>query len=78
VPLAELGPGDFFGEIALLDGGPRPETARALSDVALLALGRHDFMDLLDRCPTAGAHVVAVQAGRLRELLEHRGNGHFA
>src|SRR4051812_46057673 len=38
VKLAELGPGNFLGEISLLDGGPRTATVRALEPVTLLVL----------------------------------------
>ena len=40
VTLARLGPGNFFGEISLLDGGPRTATVRANTDTTLLCLGR--------------------------------------
>src|SRR5258705_6738669 len=40
--LATLKPGQFFGELSLLDGGPRTATARATSDTTLLRLGRDD------------------------------------
>jgi CRP-like cAMP-binding protein len=41
--LALLGPGDAFGELALLDGGPRSATVRALEPTRVLRLGRADF-----------------------------------
>src|SRR4051812_43541210 len=57
VTIAVLGPGDFFGEISLLDGGPRTATIRAEDDVQLLSLSRHDFLEFLTRNPTAGIHI---------------------
>src|SRR4051812_45158865 len=42
--LAVLGPGDFLGEIALLDGGTRTATARARTDATLLCLARSEFL----------------------------------
>src|SRR6185437_11240007 len=44
VTLAQLGPGHFFGEISLLDGGPRTASIRALTDTVLLSLGRDDYL----------------------------------
>src|SRR5688572_25072720 len=43
IALDTLGPGGVFGEISLLDGGPRTATVRAVSDVSLLALRRDAF-----------------------------------
>ena len=69
VSLGELGTGEFFGEVALLDGGPRTETATARGDTALLAMSRHDFMDFLERRPTSTAYIVSVLGARLREAM---------
>ena len=46
--LAMLGPGDFFGEIALLAGGPRTATVTAESDVAVMILTPRQFETVLD------------------------------
>lgn len=46
--LIELGPGDTFGEIALIDGGPRTATAIATTDVVLFKIERAAFVHLLD------------------------------
>ena len=45
--LAQFGPGDFFGEMALLDDSPRSATARALGDVQALVLDRVQFRELI-------------------------------
>jgi CRP-like cAMP-binding protein len=45
--LAELGPGQAFGEMALLSGGPRTATVRAVGEVDLLMIGREDFEQLV-------------------------------
>ncbi|MFN2411350.1 MAG: cyclic nucleotide-binding domain-containing protein, partial [Halomonas sp.] len=41
--LVVLGPGDTFGELAVIDGGPRAATARVIEDVSLLSLTRKDY-----------------------------------
>lgn len=48
VRLAELGPGDTFGEEALLAGGERNATVTMLTDGALMRLGKDDFAELLN------------------------------
>lgn len=45
--LAELGPGQAFGEMALLSGGPRTATVRSVGEVDLLEIGREDFEHLV-------------------------------
>ena len=45
----KLGPGDFFGEMSLLDGRPRSATVRAIGDVRALSIGSWDFLALLER-----------------------------
>jgi len=70
VTIAVLGPGDFFGEISLLDGGPRTATIRAEDDVTLLSLSRHDFLEFLTRHPSAGIHILTILGQRQREMLQ--------
>jgi CRP/FNR family transcriptional regulator, cyclic AMP receptor protein len=70
VTIAVLGPGDFFGEISLLDGGPRTATIRADGDVTLLSLSRHDFLEFLKRNPVAAIHILTILGQRQREMLE--------
>ena len=60
----ELGPGDFFGEIALLRDLPRTATVRALDDVRLYAIERDDFIAAVTgHAPSceAAEHVVAMR-----------------
>src|ERR671916_2269311 len=47
--IATLRPGDFFGELALLDGAPHSATATALEPTETLVLPRREFHDLVDR-----------------------------
>ena len=69
VTIAVLGAGAFFGEISLLDGGPRTATARAESETTLLALKRDAFYNFIDKHGSAAVHMVAVLGARQRESL---------
>ena len=64
--LTILGPGDFFGELALLDGEPRSADAVAKEDTALLVLERDDFLAFLDRAPAVATKLLAALSRRLR------------
>src|SRR3954471_8771826 len=70
ITLADLGAGDFFGELSLLDGGPRTATARAQSDVILVSLNRSDFMQFLNHRPMAAGYIVSVLGARQRDTLQ--------
>jgi uncharacterized membrane protein len=70
VTLGVLGHGHFFGEISLLDGGPRTATVRAETEVDVLVLGRRDFLQFLRRHPDAAVHMLTVLGQRHREIVE--------
>jgi CRP-like cAMP-binding protein len=61
-----LGPGDFFGEIALLDGGPRTATVTAITDLSLLGLTEWVFRGLMLEHPAIALKTLQQMAGRLR------------
>lgn len=65
--LAVIGPGDFFGDLSLLDDRPRSASAVAATDSVLLSLERSDFSQLLRSRPDAALAVLATIARRLRE-----------
>jgi uncharacterized membrane protein len=70
-----LEPGEFFGEMSLLDGGGRSTAARALEDVEALSLSREPFIALLRRRSDVALDVVSALAKRMRktdELLRTR------
>jgi len=80
IGLLELGPGDFFGEIALIQESSRAVTARAETAVEVIMLTRRDFVALLDLDPRVGAKItlsiarllamrVKAYSSRLREIL---------
>src|ERR1700704_1394175 len=67
--------GDMFGELAMLDTGPRTATALALADSEVLVLDRGDFVLLFQRKPEAALHMLAALSGLTRkadELLRTR------
>jgi CRP-like cAMP-binding protein len=66
--LRTLEAGDFFGEIALIDGGPRTATVRTTGPVRLLMLGHREFHSLLDRFPKIQVSVLKALAERVRHL----------
>ena len=66
--LATLGPGEAFGELALLDGGPRTASVRAATNLTVLVLGPREFGGLLDEVPGIAHQILANLAGRIRTL----------
>ena len=66
ITLATLGPGEIFGELAMLDGDSRSASAEALSDGELLALPANDVRSLLARHPEIALKLVAGLVRRLR------------
>lgn len=75
--LATLGPGTFFGELALLDAEPRSASAVALEPAETLVLGRAAFDHLLETAPTLRRALLAALAGELRRLTDHVEGLHF-
>jgi CRP/FNR family cyclic AMP-dependent transcriptional regulator len=65
--IATLGPGNYFGELALLDRGPRSATIVAGSDLELAVLGQREFMAVLDQVPALSHKLLVSMATRLRE-----------
>lgn len=67
---AKLGPGDFFGEVALLDGGPRTATVTALTPVRLVGITGWVFRGLLMEHPSIALKTLEAVAGRLRAVTK--------
>lgn len=65
---ATLGPGDFFGEIALLDGGPRTATVTATAPARLVGITGWVFRGLLMAHPSIALKTLEAVAGRLRSV----------
>ena len=62
-----LKPGEFFGEMSLIDGAPRSATVEARTPVRLLVLGQRDFWRVLDSTKTIVRKVMHTLCQRLRE-----------
>ena len=65
--VATLGAGDYFGEMALLDDGPRTATVVAETPMTIAVVGQLEFVDLLDDVPLLARKVARGLARRLRE-----------
>jgi CRP/FNR family transcriptional regulator, cyclic AMP receptor protein len=65
--LASLKEGDFFGEMALLDGEPRSATVRAVEDSQLLTIRREDFLQSLKKQPELALTLLGEMSRRLRK-----------
>ncbi|MDQ3917938.1 MAG: DUF1003 domain-containing protein [Acidobacteriota bacterium] len=75
VTLAELARGDFFGEMAILDGKPRSASATVIEDARLAVLQRDDFLAFVRRNPEVSLRMLAAITTRLRrtdDLLRQR------
>jgi CPA1 family monovalent cation:H+ antiporter len=58
--------GDFFGEMALLDGEPRAATVTAITEVLVLTIARAKFLRLLEAEPKVALAIMATLTRRLR------------
>ncbi|HUJ64410.1 MAG TPA: cyclic nucleotide-binding domain-containing protein [Acidimicrobiales bacterium] len=65
--VAELGPGNYFGELSLLDNGPRSATITAAGETELAVIGQREFMAVLDQVPAVSRKLLMTMASRLRE-----------
>jgi len=66
--LSIMGPGEVFGEVAVLDRQPRSATISALEPCELLIIQRNDFFRYLEKSPQVAIKLLEVLAGRLRRL----------
>ena len=70
VTLAELAAGDFFGEMAILDGKPRSADATVIEDARLAVLTHDDFHSFVRRSPVVSLSMLAAITDRLRQTDE--------
>jgi pyruvate,water dikinase len=66
IQLATLGPGDYFGELALIDGGPRSATVTAATDLVCYGLTFWEFRPLIEKNGALGWKLLQSLAKRLR------------
>jgi len=64
----QLRPGDFFGEMSLVDGEPRSATVVATTDLRLLVVDRSHFCRLLDEAPDLTRRILTILSRRVRHL----------
>ena len=79
VTLAELSSGDFFGEMAIINGTPRSADAAVTQDARLAVLSREDFLDFVRHNPDVALKMLSAVAERLRrtdDMLRQRVTRH--
>ena len=64
---AVLGPGDFFGELSLIDGGPRTATITAVTPLTVTVLSAGEFRGLVRAAPSISLKLLSNLSGRLRD-----------
>lgn len=68
--VAHLGPGDYFGEMSLIDGGPRTATIIADTPITALGITSWDFRPMVKREPRIAWKLLVHLTGRLREAQD--------
>ena len=69
--LDRVGPGGYFGELALIDGSPRSATAFVVEDSEVAAISRDGFLRLVRSEPTFALEIMRQLARRLRGMNEN-------
>ena len=73
--IADLGAGECFGEMAILDSAPRSATITATTECTCLKIEREDFYDIMAEKPEIAQGVIKVLMRRLREAIGHSATG---
>jgi CRP/FNR family transcriptional regulator/CRP/FNR family cyclic AMP-dependent transcriptional regulator len=68
VEVRNLGPGDLFGEMSLLDGERRSATVIADTDMTVTVFERREFVRLVETTPAVAMKLLAAMAARLRSV----------
>ena len=72
--VADLGPGDFMGELSILSGSPQNATVEAKTDMVIQVLNRREFMILLDKSPSMAKKILIGAVKRLQSLDKSKTN----
>ena len=75
--ITTLGPGDFFGELSVLDGAQRSATAVALEPTELWAIAGSTYLEVVEAEPQLRRALLAALAGEVRGLTRHVEELHF-
>lgn len=67
-PRRTMGPGEYFGEIGLIDGKPRTADVKAETDIKTLSIVSWDFTPLLDERPSLTKALLLTMCDRVRDL----------
>ncbi len=70
IVLANLFPGQYFGELSLFDGAPRSASATAVKKTGVIRLDRDDLVDFVNKNPAAALRIIAEMGDRLRQTNE--------
>ena len=65
--IGSVGPGDFFGEISIIDGGPRTATVTATSPMRINVATHREFVGLLDSVPEIARNLLPTLTRRIRD-----------
>lgn len=64
-----VSPGEFFGEMSLVDGGPGSASVEVASNMRLLVVGRRDFWQLLWAAPPLALKIMSTLSRRVRQRI---------
>ncbi len=70
--VGEVGPGAYFGEMSIIDGGPRSATVIAATELTTFSIPGWNFQELMDRHPSVVKALLVELCGRIRRMDETR------
>lgn len=70
--VARFGPGDYFGEMSIIDGKPRSASVTAVDDLTTLAITAWEFEGLMEHHPSVMRVLLVELSGRIRQIEQTR------